>query len=106
MNTDHIKLSFEPQDPADSLIYELSFEDTLASVAPVTISSLSWSMAPIDGDLSPMAIVAHSEDSPITYTRVQLAGGTLGNTYTARCSLQFSDGEHLTVSFTVECLNT
>ena len=106
MNTQAIKLAFEPQDPTALLDYEISFADRLLAVAPATIVSLSWSVPLIDGDPAPMSIAAHTEDLPITFSRVRIGGGTLGNTYAPRCALVYSDGEEEVVSFTVQVQNT
>lgn len=96
-----ITLKFDDKDPLSVLNYQLDFTDLLADIAPVSVVSLTWAIQSPAGDLTPVTIGSHTEDSPITQSTVSLAGGTLGNGYLARCTVTLSDGEVMLVSFSL-----
>ena len=95
-----VPIRMPAKDPWAIVDYELDFTTELSSLAPVTLTSLSWSVLPIVGDSTPCQVLAHTEPLPDnSITIVSVSGGTLGNDYLVRCSRQFSDGERDVVSF-------
>lgn len=108
MSTEQIEIIFGTKDAADTKDYFIGFAATLAAQAPgVLLTSLTWSVVAIPGDLTPLSIVAHSEDyadpldtaSGIVGSTIRLTAGTENSTYIVRCHVLFSDGETDTVSF-------
>jgi hypothetical protein len=104
--TEFVSLRFDAQDPAAVFDYRITYEDTLAEMpADVTVASVSWSVVPITGDLTPLVVVASTlglDADGIQYSDVRLSGGTLHNEYRVRALVTFSDGQVQPMSFMLE----
>lgn len=93
-----ISLLAKPQDTTASIDHELDFTDELADEAPLTLTALSWAIAPITGDPSPAVILTQANAPDFSSSTVRVTGGTGGYVYLLRCSRVWSDGERDVVS--------
>lgn len=93
-----ISLLAKPQDSTAIIDHELDFADELADESPLILTSLSWSLATIAGDLSPPSIISQSNAPDLSSTTARVTGGTDGLVYLLRCFRVWSDGESDVVS--------
>lgn len=93
-----ISLLAKLQDPTGIIDHELIFTDELADEVPLTLTALSWAIAPIAGDLSPAVILTQANAPDFSSSTVRVTGGTDGYNYLLRCSRVWSDGERDVVS--------
>lgn len=96
-----VQINFGEQDPTGEITYDLDFTAELARNAPLTITAVSWSVHPIDGDPMPLVISASSSAPDNSTAQVRIKLGTWGYTYIVSCSRVWSDGQKDVVSFTI-----